>query len=87
MLDEIEKALLDSLIFEESLSSLLDEVPFPKAVVTDTLKGLIIKEMVITVQVDEASGKVENTFIYDGDNLHRHHFRATKKGLETRYEH
>lgn len=87
MLDEVEKALLDSLIFEENMASLLDEIPYPKPVVRDALKSLIIKKLVITVMIDEVSGKVKNTFIYDGDNLDRHHFRATKKGLEIRYEH
>ncbi|MBI1185110.1 hypothetical protein GC194_12615 [bacterium] len=81
MLDPVEKEILLSLTFEESLQNLLEETSEKPPVVIDALKTLLAKDMVQAFATDPTSGQLKSTAFFDSDNLFEFMFRATAKGL------
>jgi len=86
MLDEIEKSVLEKLTFEEHFHHILEEMDFPRPVVADVLKTLLVKEMVHAFTFNEKTNSALPTAFCDTDNLQDYLFRATKKGMDALYK-
>lgn len=82
MLDEVEKKVLERLIFEEDLNYLLEEVDEKPGVIKDVLKGLVSKDYVTPVEKNNSTRGYKTTFLLDSDKLYLSRFVATGKGLE-----
>lgn len=80
-IDDIEFDILNCLYFVEPFEKILEEVHQPPAIVSDVLKTLIRKKMVVAMRWDEEKGDYERSFIYDGDNLNAYSYLATREGL------
>lgn len=83
MKDPVERQILESLTFDESLDALLTEVQFSTPIVKDVLKQLIVQDKVAAMVFHEGKNRYVQTSIYDGDNLHLYRFIATAKGIDS----
>ena len=80
-LNSIQFKILNSLYFEESFETLLEEVGESEPVVADELKTMIDKRLVKVLQYDESKGRYSDSFYYDADNLRDFYYRATNQGV------
>lgn len=80
-LDDLEFEILNCLYFVEPFDKILEEVSASPAVITDGLKTLIHKKMVVPMKWDEEKQDYSRSFMYDGDNMNAYSYLATKEGL------
>lgn len=80
-LTDIEYDILNATYFVESFENILNECPYPPAIVGDVLKQLIAKKYLVAMRFDEQTQEYIRSFIYDTDNLHHYAYLATKEGL------
>lgn len=80
--DEIEKLILEALVFPESFEVIKKEVKAPEKVIKDCIKLAIRKKWISPVLWNEAKDIFETSFIYDSDNFKGYYFQATAKGLK-----
>jgi len=85
MLDDLEKDLLERVIFEETLAHLLEEMGQKRPIVVDVLKTLIMKDFVQAFYFDEQKNANVATAFLDADKLDDFLFRITNKGLNALY--
>jgi predicted transcriptional regulator len=71
--------ILESLIFPESFSKIMEETGLPYGELRDDLINLLNFGF---IEAYENNGqRISANFFYDADNLHDFTFRATSKGL------
>ena len=80
-LTDIEYDILNALYFVEPLEHILEECKAAPPVVTDVLKQLIHKKMVVPMKWDEIKSEYVHSFMYDSDNMYAYRYVATKAGL------
>lgn len=85
-LNPVQYKILNSLYFEESFQTLLDEVKESEPIVADELKSMIDKRWVKVLQYDEGKGVYTDSFYYDSDNLRHFFYRATNQGVSLHSE-
>ena len=80
-IDNIEKSILQKMIFSESFENLLNDCSkiAPANVVKDILKMLLHHKLVVATPI----GKVQKSgFMFDSDNMQCYTYRITAKGLK-----
>ena len=80
-LDDVEYEVLDVLYFVESYEKILEEVNYPPNIVTDVLKMLIRRRLVVAMDWNEDKKEYVKSFMYDSDHMDTFHYLATKEGL------
>lgn len=79
-LNPIQFKILNSLYFEESFQTLIDEVGGMSAVIADELKQLIDRRL---VQVLESTNSgFRKSIMYDTDDMHAYYYQATSAGMD-----
>ncbi len=79
--EEIEKKVLEFLIFPETLQHLLEDTKLPKNILQDVIKQLLRKGLVNTVK--NTSGITAPIEIYyDSDHMHKFAYKISAKGMK-----
>lgn len=82
-LDNVEKGVLEKLIFEETFENILEEcreLALPN-VISDVLKYLIQHKLVVA-KVPLGNKKSKPGFMYDSDRMSDYTYQATAKGIK-----
>ncbi len=80
-LSDIEFDILNAIYFVEPFAHILEECKEKPAIVSDVLKKLIDRKMVVPMQWDENKAEYIRSYMYDSDNMHAYYYLATKDGL------
>ena len=83
VLDKLEKAVLEKLIFEENFHHLQEDCKglAPASVITDILRHLIHRKLVVAKQPSELKASA-GSYLYDADRMHEFTYQSTAKGLK-----
>ena len=81
-LDTIDLQILNALTFPEPFSLIVEEVNAPVSIIGDSLKTLMVKDLVKPLTENKETNRWEKGFFYNSDNMHEYQYQITSKGLD-----